>query len=151
MSDQLTNNKDFQDIEKPTIAVTSFVCLQNFKATSPLSNVISENLIHELQIRGFKIVDFKTMESVKVDARGDFLFSRDVAKLRKSLNINYALTGTYVEYREGMVVNARIIDLNTHIILSTAQILIPRHTVKHLIPRRSNIIDFKPHKVNLVR
>ncbi len=110
LSSQLTANKNFENLQDSAIAITSFVSLDNLKATSRLSNILSENLIHEMQVRGYKVIDFKTMEKITIDSRGDFLFTRDIAKLRSELNIDYALTGTYVKYRSGTVVNARIID-----------------------------------------
>jgi TolB-like protein len=149
LSDQLTQNKNFKDIEKAAIAVTSFVCLDDFKAKSRLSNILSENLIHEMQVRGYKVIDFKIMDTIQIDAQGDFLFSRDVAKLRKSLNIDYALTGTYVKYKNGTVVNARIIDLKTHVVLSSAQILIPSRVEKRISSVGNQIPNFQPNTIQL--
>lgn len=148
LSDQLTQNKDFSNFKKAKIAITSFVCLDDLKATSRLSNILSENLIHEMQIRGYKVIDYKTMDKIKVDKTGDYLFSRDLSKLRKNLNADYALTGTYVKYRSGTVVNARIIDLKTHVVLSTAQILIPKRTVKHISSVEAES-SFKPNNISL--
>jgi TolB-like protein len=102
-----------------------------------------------MQVRGYKIIDFKTMENIVIDKKGDFLFSRDLSKLRKSLNVDYALTGTYVDYKNGTVINARIIDLRTHIILSTAQILIPKHIVKRASLKEHRIPSFKPNTILL--
>jgi len=149
MADQLTQNKNFVNIEKNTIAITSFVNLDNIKATSRLGHILSENFIHEMQVRGYKIIDFKTMNKIKIDSNGDFLFSRDISKLRTTLNVDYALTGTYVKYRTGIVVNARIISLKTHIVLSTAQILIPRRVVKRISTDKNQIVNFTPNKILL--
>jgi len=149
LADQLTQNKNFVDIQKSAIAITSFVSLDNLKVTSRLSNILSENLIHEMQVRGYKVIDFKTMESIVIDKKGDFLFSRDLSKLRKSLNVDYALTGTYVDYRNGTVINARIIDLRSHVILSTAQILIPRSVAKRARIKQYKIPNFKPNIISL--
>lgn len=151
LSNQLTQNKDFINIQDSTIAITSFVCLENFKSTSRLSNILSENLIHEMQIRGYKIIDFKTMENIQINHHGDFLFSRDISKLNTTLNISYALTGTYTKYKSGTVVNARIIDLNTHVILSTAQILIPKKVMKSIMYDGHRIPNFVRQKISLAR
>jgi len=148
LSSQLTQNKNFANIENPVIAITSFVSLDDLKSTSRLGNILSENLIHEMQIRGYSVIDFKTMNNIKIDEQGDFLFSRDINKLRSSLNVDYALTGTYVKYRNGTVVNARILNLKTHIVLSTAQILIPRSVVKH-ISKVHTILNFTPNQIKL--
>ncbi len=149
IADQLTQNKDFKDIKHKTIAITSFVCLDNLKVTSRLSNIISENLLHEMQVRGYRVIDFKTMESISVGKYGDFIFSRDTEKLRKSLEVDYVLTGTYTSYRNGVAINARIIDLKTHIILSTAQIFIPKRISKFLEKSQREIEDFTPNHVQL--
>jgi len=149
LSDQLTLNKNFSDINDPVIAITSFVCLENFKATTRLSNILSENLIHEMQVRGYKVIDFKMMEKIKIDKDGDFLFSRDVEKLRKTLNINYALTGTYTEYKDGTVINARIINLKTHIVLSTGQVFIPKQTLKRINRGSNAMVDFIQNNISL--
>lgn len=150
LANQLTQNKNFENIQDPTIAVTSFVCLDNFQPTTRLSNILSEGLIHDMQVRGYKIIDFKTMDNIKIDSKGDFLFSRDVSKLRKVLNIDYALTGTYVKYKSGTVVNARIINLKNHIILSSAQIFVPKQIMKHIgNPRVHKIPNFTPNKIQL--
>ena len=149
LSDQLTLNKNFNNITDPVIAITSFVCLENFKATTRLSNILSENLIHEMQVRGYKVIDFKMMEKIKIDKDGDFLFSRDVEKLRKTLNINYALTGTYTEYKDGTVINARIIDLKSHIVLSTGQVFIPKQTLRRINRGTHAMVDFMTNNVAL--
>jgi len=149
LSSQLTQNKNFVNINDSAIAITSFVCLDNLKATSRLSNILSESLIHEMQVRGYKVIDFKTMDKIKIDSRGDFLFSRDITKLRNELNIDYALTGTYVKYRKGTVINARIIDLKTHVVLSSAQDLIPTRVVKRISSVGSQIPTLKQNTVLL--
>ena len=151
LSTQLTANKNFVDVQNSAIAITSFVSLDDLQSTSRISNLISESLIHEMQVRGYKVIDFKTMDNIKINASGDFLFSRDVAKLRKTLNIDYALTGTYVKYRTGTVVNARIICLKTHVVLSSAQILIPRRVAKRISGIKRKIPNFTPNTISLTK
>ena len=102
-----------------------------------------------MQVRGYKVIDFKMMQKIKIDKKGDFLFSRDVEKLRKTLNINYALTGTYTEYKDGTVINARIINLKTQIVLSTGQVFIPKQTLRRISRNPNRIVNFKPNAVSL--
>jgi len=149
ISTQLTQNKNFKDVQNSAIAITSFVSLDDLTSTSRLSTIIPENLIHEMQVRGYKVIDFKTMDTIKINNSGDFLFSRDIAKLRKNLNIDYALTGTYAKYRTGTVVNARIICLKTHVVLSSAQILIPSRVVKRISGVNRKIPNFVPNTISL--
>ncbi|MEA1917546.1 MAG: FlgO family outer membrane protein [Campylobacterota bacterium] len=142
MSDQLTQNKDIDNISGTHIAITSFVNIDNFDKTSKLGNIVTENLIHEMQIRGYKIIDYKTRKGIKIDKQGDFIFSRDIKNLTQSLKINYVLSGTCTNYMGGIVINARIVDLKTHLVLSTAQIMIPKKLVNKINHKPKKIINF---------
>ena len=126
MTAQLTQNKNFKNISDNRIAITSFVALNNFEKTTMFSNIISENLIHELQVRGYKVIDYKTMDTIKINKDGDFIFSRDTKKLRKQYDINLVLSGTCTSYKRGLVINARILDMRDHSVVSSAQIWMPK-------------------------
>ncbi len=125
IADQLAQNKDFANIKDTPIAITSIVNIENLQKTDKLGNVIAENLIHEMQVRGFRVVDYKTMPNIKIGKDGDFIFSRIVKELKRKQKINYVLSGTYTKYRTGIAVNCRIIDIRTNVVKSTAQVFIP--------------------------
>ncbi len=129
IADQLAQNKDFKNIKDTPIAVASIVNLENYKETDKLGNVIEENLIHEMQVRGFKVVDYKTMPTIKVGEHGDYAFSRLLYELKKEQHINYVLAGTYTKYRGGIAINCRLIDLRSNVVVSSAQTYIPAQLV----------------------
>ncbi len=139
---QLTQNKDFTDQEDSIMLVTSFVSLEDLSKTSHLGNILNENLLHEMQIRGYKVIDFKTMKKLKIAKDGDFIMSRDISKLTKDIHATYVLTGTFTNYLRGTVINARIVDLKTHIILSSAQVFIPKRFLKKILSKQNRIITF---------
>jgi TolB-like protein len=130
LSNELTNNLEFNDNYQ--IAITSFVSLNNFKKTNEIGNIISENLIHELQIRGFKIVDYKTMDKIKIKENGDFVFSRNAEELRTKYKIEYILSGTLTSYKKGLTVNARILKIKDHTVIATGQAWIPKKITQEL-------------------
>ncbi|NWF66762.1 MAG: hypothetical protein HXX81_04755 [Campylobacterales bacterium] len=130
IADQLGQNKDFYNIKDTPIGITSFVNIEDFSQSTKFGNVLSENLIHEMQVRGFKIIDFKTMPDIKIDAFGDYIFSRDVKKLIKNHKINYILSGTFTKYEDGLSINARLIELDSNTVMSSAQIFVPKSVVK---------------------
>ncbi len=132
LADQLSKNKDFANISNSKVAITSFVSVQDLKETNKLGNLISEHLIHDMQIRGFKVVDYKTMPSIEVGTRGDYIFSRSIDDLKKDIALNYILTGTYSYYSDGVTLNARIIDLKTNIVVSTAQAFLPKSSLRYI-------------------
>ncbi|MBT3471643.1 MAG: hypothetical protein HN870_02085 [Gammaproteobacteria bacterium] len=119
--DQLTQNRDINNLSENPIAVTSMVEMENFKSTNKIGLWVGENVMHELQIRGFKTIDFKMMPAIEVTSEGDFVMSKKVDELRGKFDINYVLTGTFTEYPDGVTFNARIVNMETAVVASTAQ------------------------------
>jgi TolB-like protein len=134
------NNKMYNNSK---IAITSFVLLDNINKSSKIGRILSENLIHELQTRGYSIIDFKTRNDIKITPNGDFLFSTNIEELRHNHNIGFVLSGTMSKFQTGIEVNARILNINTHEVVSSGKVWIPNKLV--------NKIDYQPHMVQLVQ
>ncbi|MDG3088807.1 FlgO family outer membrane protein [Vibrio hannami] len=111
------------------IAVASFVDLQHMDSTNWLGNTVSEAFIHQLQQRGFKVVDFKTTGSIRVTQQGDFAISRDWNDLMQEQQIQFVLTGTMLRQEGGIIVNARVVGLQSRIVVATAQGFLPADRV----------------------
>jgi TolB-like protein len=133
LANQLSQNKDFANISDSSIAITSFVNVENLKETNKLGNLISEHLIHDMQIRGYRVIDYKTMPDIEVGTHGDYAFSRSVQNLRQDISLSYILTGTYTYYADGVSINARIINTKTNVVASTAQAFIPRADLQYIV------------------
>ena len=132
IAEQLGQNKNFDNIEDTPIAILSIVDMNDFKKTSPIAKRISENLIHEMHVRGYTVVDYKAMSKIEIDRNGDYVFSRAIKDLQNQRTIVYALSGTYTNYKDGIVINTRIIDIKTSIVLSTAQVFVPKKVLKSI-------------------
>jgi len=150
IADQLGQNKDFANIRKTPIAITSIVNIENLQKTDKFGNVIAENLIHEMQVRGYRVIDYKTMPSIKIGKNGDFIFSRIVSKLRKEQKINYVLSGTYTKYRTGISVNCRIINISTNVVKSTAQVFVPTGLI-NAVNHPNSIAYSRSNKTKVIR
>lgn len=111
------------------VAVASFVNLETLDKTNWLGLQISENFIHELHRRGELVMDFKLTGVIQVTKSGDFVMSRDWKKLAKSMPISRVLTGTMSHNEEGIVVNARLINLRTRLVEATSQGFVSRDLV----------------------
>ncbi|EPE37974.1 FlgO family outer membrane protein [Candidatus Photodesmus anomalopis] len=143
------------------IAVVSFVDLQDIDTTNWLGNLLAESFIYQFQRRGFNVVDFKTTGSIQVTQQGDFVFSRNWKKLSREQKIQYILTGTMLHQKGGIAINARIVEMNSRIVVATAQGFLPIEAIGrdldilnsisiengHLIRLSSNIIE--PYTFNL--
>jgi TolB-like protein len=137
LADQLTQNRDIKNLSDTPFAVASVVSLDDVSRTNKLGFLLQEHLLHELQARGFKVVDFKLLnDQIQVTRDGDFAFSRDPKKLRKSYDISQVVSGTYAFEAEGVVVNLRAIDTKTGVISSTAQGYFPRSDYEYITTGR---------------
>lgn len=124
LTDQLVQNSDLKNIRDARIAVTSILDARYLKETHDLSLYMAENLTHELQIRGYKVIDYKLMNYIHVSSDSDKVMSRNVTQLKETQNINYVVTGTYAAQSKGNFINLRMVDMQTNVIVSTAQAFI---------------------------
>lgn len=115
-----------------SIAVTSFVDLDaSLNNSSQLGNQLSESFIHQLQKFGYGIVDFKTTDYIAVNARGDFVFSRDIEQLADKHIASHVLSGTLIYRSSGVEVNARIIDISSKRVIASSNKTLPYYVLNN--------------------
>jgi len=112
------------------MVVTSFVHLDDtLQKTSKLGNLVSESLIGNMQEYDIQIMDIHLMGSVDITPAGDFVFSRESDDILYGGEIGYVLSGVIIESERGFTVNARIIEVKSKTILSTASTFIPSFVI----------------------
>lgn len=115
--------RSFDPTEK-TIAVTTFVDLDNLDAASSFGRFLAEELASEMHSLGYNVRELRQRRSVEVvEQKGEFILSRRSEELMKSARIDAALTGTYMAVGDNVVVNARIIDLDSSMVISVGQMV----------------------------
>ena len=107
------------------IVLTSFADLNKLNKTTTFGRLISESMFRELQIRQFKVVDFRGQNAVSINKTGEFHITRNISKLKNQIKTSeYILVGTYVIFEHNnILINARIIDSETGYIISTARVV----------------------------
>ncbi len=134
MAQDLINNMEYVN-EKTPVAVTHFALLDSdLKSTNLLGQQMAESFVHELHKFRVPVLDFKTTDYIRITEKGDFVLSRDYLELNSALPIEYVLTGTMTRHQGGMLVNARIIGLDSHAVVASAQMMVPFYVVDALIP-----------------
>jgi len=116
---QLIENQKL-NTTKP-IVVTSFVRLDDFKKTTEFGRVLGESMIHELSTRGLNVTEFRGQIAISVNDNGEYFITRDIKKLKPEIEDTYIVVGTYSRQYKRIMVNARVIDNVTGIVLSTAR------------------------------
>ncbi len=124
---------------KTPVAVASFVTLDDLESTNWLGNQLSENFVHELQRHGMVVVDYKTTGHIRVTKDGDYVFSRDWKELPERQIIDYVVTGTMMEQETGIIVNARMIGMQSRVVVATAQSFIPKWVLGDKVNRDENV------------
>jgi TolB-like protein len=120
LADQLEKNADRKSLGN-TFIITSFSNLDNLAETTTLGRLLSESLIHELQVRKWQVFDVRLTKDVIVNPSGEFSLSRDINKIRDTYKVGGVVTGTYTNVEGNIIVNGRAIDTNTGIVISSAQ------------------------------
>ncbi len=116
-----------------SLGVTSFVYLDgDYQQGDLLGNQLSEAFMHEATQFGIAVTDFKTTDYIRVTPTGDFTFSRDFLELTQQYPISVVLGGTIVRHQGGVLVNARMVNVNDKKVLATAQTFIPQNVVQAL-------------------
>jgi TolB-like protein len=121
---QMLTSSSFVNAKTP-VAVASFVDLKDLETTTWLGNQLAESFVHELQRHGLVVIDYKTTGSIRVTKQGDYVFSRDWQELPERQIIDYVVSGTMVTQDEGILINARMIGIQSKVVVATAQSFIP--------------------------
>jgi len=134
MTQDLISNMEYVN-EKTPVGVTHFALLDtNLQQTDLLGRQMAESFVHELHKFRIPVIDFKATEYIRITEDGDFILSRDYLELSSSLPIEYVLTGTMTKHQGGVLVNARILGMESRAVVASAQMLVPFYVVDALIP-----------------
>lgn len=134
MTQDLIANMEYVN-EKTPIGVTHFALIDtDLQTTDLLGRQMAESFVHELHKFRVPVIDFKATDYIRITTGGDFVLSRDYLELSSSLPIEYVLTGTMAKHQGGVLVNARILGIESRAVVASAQMLVPFYVVDALIP-----------------
>ncbi|WP_300316622.1 FlgO family outer membrane protein [Idiomarina sp.] len=132
LAEQLVDNASIR-LSGVKVGITNLVGVTGqYNESSALSQVLSEQLVQELHRRELSVLDFKTTDFIRVTSNGDFALTRDYMELDEIMPITHVMVGTLSHHRDGIMANARLVDINTKDVASVAQVFIPAHVVHQL-------------------
>ena len=130
LAHDLFRNMRNKKLNQPMV-VTSFVNLDDtLQKTSKLGNLVSESLIGNIQAYDIQVMDIHLTGVVDITPTGDYVFSRNGDDIFYAGEISYVLSGVIVESERGFTINARIMDLKSKQIISTASTFIPSFVIE---------------------
>lgn len=93
-----------------TIAVTTFVDINHLYRAASFGRYIGEQLIAELSILGFNVVELRIAQEIVVDMRlGEMALSREMNRLAPNGKVDAIVVGTYTKAGDTALVNGRMI------------------------------------------
>ena len=105
------------------IGVTTFVDVNNLYSTSPFGRLYAEQLMSELSMRGFDVIELRQADALQfLNSGGEFMLSREVPRVRAARDLGGVLVGTYLVSSDRVYVNSRLLDPSTSLILSAASV-----------------------------
>ena len=116
--------KDLSIHKNETIIFTSLVDLNDFKESSNFGRLFSESLMTQLSRHGYRVMEYRGDSVVTKSKKGEFKLNR--ARIEPIENSDIlVLVGTYSKIDENMIVNVRIVDKETNILVAAASAYIP--------------------------
>ena len=123
--DRTANTGDVKIVTMPRIAITSFVDTDTYENSGYLGRALAEFFTHELSSRAFDVTEYKLTGKLSVSTDGDYILSRNWRKIARDTNVKYLLGGTITRNDAGVVLVARIINMQTRQSIATATDFIP--------------------------
>ena len=108
------------DIERPAVlVVTTFVQLDDFTKTSRFGMLMAEQLLSRLAGRGFLLRETRMKDIFYQSSDGEFVLSREFSKVAQELDARLVLLGTYLEARDHVLVNTRLVDFQKQAVVAS--------------------------------
>jgi TolB-like protein len=105
------------------IGIATFVNLDDLYHTSSFGRMLSEQLMSELAMRGFEVIELRHSDALQfLETAGELALSRDITAVRHERQLGGVVVGTYVVSPIRVYVNARLIDPTTSLVLSAGSV-----------------------------
>lgn len=117
--------RQIKEVKIPRVAIATFVDTDTLENAGHLGRTLAEVFVHELNRRSVEVVELKVTENLSLTKDGEFILSRNWKKLAKTAKVSHILTGTMTRNEDGVVLVARIINMQAHTVLGSATGFIP--------------------------
>ena len=109
------------EVVNQPVVVTTFVDLNNLNKSSIFGRVLAEEVLNELHHAGFTVSEIRKGKDIFIRQElGELILSRNAREVLGRSNARAILAGTYVATEKSIIVNARLIDINSPLILSSS-------------------------------
>ncbi|MDP2559902.1 FlgO family outer membrane protein [Psychrobium sp. 1_MG-2023] len=120
---------------RAVFAVADFALLDSgLRTTNHFGRQLTEAIMHQINRAGYSVIDIKSSSSLKLNEQGDLFFQTEVPdELSDDIAATYIANGTMTRHRGGYILNARVVDVESNALVSSAQIFVPHDVVDSVL------------------
>jgi len=120
LSEALSRNLRDKDFKGEPVIITTFVNLNDLDKSSVFGRLMAEKLLHYMNKNGFYVVEVRRSQDLFIKKSvGELILTRNISELAKQTKAKSILAGTYVATTNALIINARLIDINSPRIISS--------------------------------
>jgi TolB-like protein len=123
-AEKLVNELVLQnDVLRPDqpLLITTPVMTSDLNATNELALQLQQGLLAAFHAHEFNLVDLNVATNLRATEQGEFMLSRNWELLRTDLPVSHVLVSTMTLTPEGIVFNARVVNITNNRVLSAVQ------------------------------
>ncbi|WDE05208.1 hypothetical protein SG34_028605 [Thalassomonas viridans] len=155
LTQDLFANIDFPDNDAVFVISDLALLDSDLNKTNHFGRQVTEAMTHEVNRTGFSVIDIKARGFIRMSESGDLFFqTEDYNEILSQTSATNIISGTMTRHRGGYLINARVVDLATTALISSAQIFVPYDVVDAVMledqvspPPKINEISLKPSSV----
>ena len=119
-------------VKRLPVAVLPFKSLKHSVQDDLFGARISESFVFPMQQRGYNMVDYRAVSLVTTEKVA--VTKGTLPNLQQQYKIYYILTGTYARHGDGIVLNARVLDVITRQVVAAGQSHIAYSRLESFLP-----------------
>ncbi|WP_394392223.1 FlgO family outer membrane protein [Shewanella woodyi] len=120
IANELVRQNDALRANQPLLVATP-VLLADLNQTNAVGLQLQEGLTAAMHEHQFSLVDINVGENIRVTPQGDFLLTRNWKQLPTDIAVEHVLVSTMSMSSEGMVINARVVNITNNRVVSASQ------------------------------
>lgn len=108
-----------------TLAVTTFVDVDNFNRATTFGRYMTEKLMAEFRTRGFNVIELRSAPDIFVDVRiGELGLTREMSQIMMNKNADVVVVGTYAKAGDNIAINSRLVVAKTQEVVGAGQMIV---------------------------
>lgn len=109
------------------IIVSTVVNMNQLSASSSFGRLLTEQISGRFTQQKFSVIEMKLRNDLLIkDNQGEFLLTRELKDLAKSVSSQAVVVGTYAENSIDVYVNLKVVQPNTNLVLAAYSYAIPK-------------------------